>query len=157
MTEVDNLLEKITDPMVVIIRVVGLMAGYFWFFWEFIGFLYFSECPPKLICGFTWRLQKSLQLVIVRFLHRYASRIVWSNREKKLDPTRCHVRSPTNDRPSSLAEQTTKISTSKEERVWMLCDTKPDATHLPKYSKWLSSSMDPSHSIGWQEQRGLFF
>ena len=46
---------------------------------------------------------------------------------------------------------------SKEERVWMLCDTKPDATHLPKYSKWLSSSMDPSHSIGWQEQGGLFF
>ena len=70
------------------------------------------------------------------------------------DPTRCQFRLPTNDRPSSLAEQTTKISTSKEERVWMLCDTKPDATHLPKYSKWLSSSMDPSHSIGWQQQRG---
>jgi hypothetical protein len=27
--EVGNLLEKITDPIVIIIRVVGLMAGYF--------------------------------------------------------------------------------------------------------------------------------
>ena len=31
MTEVGNLLEKITDPMVIIIRVVGLMTGYFLF------------------------------------------------------------------------------------------------------------------------------
>jgi len=29
MTEVGNLLGKITDPMVIIIRVVGLMAVYF--------------------------------------------------------------------------------------------------------------------------------
>ena len=36
MTEVGNLLEKITDPMVIIIRVVGLMA-------RFIRFLYFFE------------------------------------------------------------------------------------------------------------------
>jgi len=31
MAEVSNLLEMITDPMVVIIKVVGLMAGYFLF------------------------------------------------------------------------------------------------------------------------------
>jgi len=31
MVEVGNLLGKITDPMVIVIRVVGLMAGYFWF------------------------------------------------------------------------------------------------------------------------------
>ena len=37
MTEVDNLLEKITDPMVIIIRVVGLMTGCFWFLWELGG------------------------------------------------------------------------------------------------------------------------
>ena len=49
-------LGKITDPMVIIIRVVGLMTRCFWFLWEFIGFLYF----------FTWRLQRGLQLVIVR-------------------------------------------------------------------------------------------
>ena len=41
MLDVGNLLGKITDPMDIIIRVVGLMAGCFWFFWEFIGFLYF--------------------------------------------------------------------------------------------------------------------
>ena len=29
MAEVSNLLEKITDPMVIIIRVVGLIAGCF--------------------------------------------------------------------------------------------------------------------------------
>jgi hypothetical protein len=29
MVEVDNLLEKITDLMTIMIRVVGLMAGYF--------------------------------------------------------------------------------------------------------------------------------
>ena len=32
MTEVGNLLGKITDPMVIIIRVVGLMAGCFFIF-----------------------------------------------------------------------------------------------------------------------------
>ena len=32
MTEMGNLLEKITDPMVIIIRVVGLMAGCFFIF-----------------------------------------------------------------------------------------------------------------------------
>ena len=41
MAEVGNLLEKITDPMVIIIRVVGSMAECFWFLREFIGFLYF--------------------------------------------------------------------------------------------------------------------
>ena len=35
-----NLLGKITDPMVIIIRVVGLMVGCFLFLSEFIGFLY---------------------------------------------------------------------------------------------------------------------
>ena len=31
MAEAGNLLRKITDPMVIIIRVVGLMVGYFCF------------------------------------------------------------------------------------------------------------------------------
>ena len=43
------------------------MCGCFYFFWEFLEFLSFLECPPRILGGFTWRLQKSLQLVIVRF------------------------------------------------------------------------------------------
>ena len=61
-----NLLGKTTDPMVIIIRVVGLMAECFLFLREFIGILYFLECPPKIQGGFMWRIQMSLQLVIVR-------------------------------------------------------------------------------------------
>ena len=37
-----NLLEKITDPTTIMIRVIGLMARCFWFLWKFLGFLYFS-------------------------------------------------------------------------------------------------------------------
>ena len=51
MADAGNLLEKVTDPMVIIIRVVGLMAGCFWFLWEFLKFLYFLECPSKIIGG----------------------------------------------------------------------------------------------------------
>ena len=70
MAEVVNLLGKITDPMIIIIRVVGLMDGCFWFLWEFIGFLYFLLCPPMILGGFMWRQQMSLQLVIVRLMAR---------------------------------------------------------------------------------------
>ena len=42
MIEVGNLLEKITDPTTIMIRVIGLMARCFWFLWKFLGFLYFS-------------------------------------------------------------------------------------------------------------------
>jgi len=41
MADVSNLLGKLTDPMIIIIRVVGLMAGCFRFLREFIGFIYF--------------------------------------------------------------------------------------------------------------------
>ena len=30
--------------------------------------LFFLECPPKILGGFTWMLQRSLQLVIVKYL-----------------------------------------------------------------------------------------
>ena len=63
----DNLLKKITDPMVVMIRVAELMARCFWFLWEFVGFLYFLDCPPGILGGFTGGFKMSLQLVIVRF------------------------------------------------------------------------------------------
>ena len=41
MEKMGNLLKKITDPMAIMIRVAELMARYFWFLWEFVGFLYF--------------------------------------------------------------------------------------------------------------------
>ena len=41
MVEIGNLLGNITDPVTIIIRVVGLMAWRFWFLWEFLEFLYF--------------------------------------------------------------------------------------------------------------------
>jgi len=44
--------------MAIMIRVAKLMARCFWFFWEFVGFLYFLDCPPRILSGFTWRLQK---------------------------------------------------------------------------------------------------
>jgi len=58
MAKVGNLLKKITDPMAIMIRVAELMARCFWFLWEFVGFFYFLDCPPKILGGFTWRLQK---------------------------------------------------------------------------------------------------
>ena len=57
--------------MAIIIRVVRLMARCFLFLWEFIGILYFLECPPMILGGFSWILQKSLQLVIVRWKQLY--------------------------------------------------------------------------------------
>ena len=41
MIEVDNLLGKVIDPMTIMIRIVRLMAGYFWIFLEFLESLYF--------------------------------------------------------------------------------------------------------------------
>ena len=45
--------------MTIMIRVVELMAVYFLFLWEFVGFLYFLDCPPRILGGITWRLQKN--------------------------------------------------------------------------------------------------
>jgi len=44
--------------MAIMIRVAELMAECFWFLWEFVGFLYFLDCSPSFLGGFTWRLQK---------------------------------------------------------------------------------------------------
>ena len=54
MAKVGNLLKKIIGPMIIMIRV----AECFWFLWEFVGFLYFLDCLPRILGGFTWRLQK---------------------------------------------------------------------------------------------------
>ena len=58
MAKVGNLWKKIIDPMAIMIRVAELMARCFWFLWEFVGFLYFLDCPPRILDGFIWRLQK---------------------------------------------------------------------------------------------------
>ena len=50
-------IKKKIDPMAIMIRVAELMARCFWFLWEFVGFLYFLDCPPRILGGFTWRLQ----------------------------------------------------------------------------------------------------
>jgi hypothetical protein len=34
--------------MAIMIRDVEMMAG-FWFLWEFIIFLYFLDCPPRIL------------------------------------------------------------------------------------------------------------
>jgi hypothetical protein len=44
--------------MIIMIRDVELMAGCFLFLWEFIGFLYFLDCPPRILCDIMWRSQK---------------------------------------------------------------------------------------------------
>ena len=44
--------------MAIMIRVTELMAVCFWFLWKFIKIFYFLDCPPRILGGFTWRLQK---------------------------------------------------------------------------------------------------
>jgi len=56
-------MKKITDPMAIMIRVDKLMAGCFWFFWEFVGFLYFLKTVPLAWSG---GFERSFQLIIVR-------------------------------------------------------------------------------------------
>ena len=73
-----NLLEKITDLMVIIIRFVGLMADVSDFcenLWEFSIFL---ECPHRILDDFMCRLERSLQLVIVRYHNLQANCVISS-------------------------------------------------------------------------------
>ena len=44
--------------MSIMIRITELMAGCFLFLWEFVRFFYFLDCPPRILGGFIWRLQK---------------------------------------------------------------------------------------------------
>jgi hypothetical protein len=44
--------------MTIMIRDVELMVGCFLFLLEFIGFLYFLDCPHRILGGITWRPQK---------------------------------------------------------------------------------------------------
>jgi hypothetical protein len=46
--------------MIIMIRYVELLTGCFLFLWEFIGFLYFLDCPPRILGDITWRPQKGL-------------------------------------------------------------------------------------------------
>ena len=41
------------------------------FFYFCDNFSIFLEYPPKILGGFTWKLQKSLQLVVIRFRLKY--------------------------------------------------------------------------------------
>ena len=61
MAEVGNLLEKITDPVTIMIRVVGLMADVSNLCENFYDFFIFLECPSKILGGFTWKLKKKKQ------------------------------------------------------------------------------------------------
>ena len=57
------------DPETIMIIVVGLMTRCFFIFVRIS--LFFLEYPPKILGGFTWKLQKSLQLVVIRFRLKY--------------------------------------------------------------------------------------
>ena len=48
--------------MAIMIRVAELMARCFWILWEFARFLYFLDCPPRILGGISWRLQKELPI-----------------------------------------------------------------------------------------------
>ena len=58
-----NLLVKIIDSVIIVIRVVRLIAGCIFIF---VRISLFFKWPLRILGGFTWRLQKSLQFVIVR-------------------------------------------------------------------------------------------
>ena len=54
MLDVGNLLGQITYLMTIMIRVVGLIGGYFWFLREFLGFPYFLESAHVTIYDPRW-------------------------------------------------------------------------------------------------------
>ena len=59
MAKVGNLLvEKIRDPMTIMIRVVELLADVSDFCENLYDFSIFLDCPPSILGGFIWRLQK---------------------------------------------------------------------------------------------------
>ena len=58
MAEMSNLLKKITNPMTIMIRVAELMARCFFFLRICRISLFYLDCPPRILGGFTWRLQK---------------------------------------------------------------------------------------------------
>ena len=41
------------------------MIECFWFLWEFLRFLYFLKCLPRILGGITWRLKRSLNSKIL--------------------------------------------------------------------------------------------
>ena len=53
MVKVGNLLEKIRDPMTIMIRVVELMADVSDFCENLYDFSIFLDCPPRNLCGIT--------------------------------------------------------------------------------------------------------
>ena len=55
--------------MAIMIRVAELMARCFWILWEFIEFLYFLDCPPRILGGITWRLQKEPPISNSKIVH----------------------------------------------------------------------------------------
>ena len=67
MIEMGYLLGKVTDPETIMIIVVWWQDVFY--FCE--NFSIFLEYPPKILGGFTWKLQKSLQLVVIRFRLKY--------------------------------------------------------------------------------------
>ena len=93
-----NLLEKIIDPITIMIRVVVLMAGYFWLLWEFLEFFYFLESSPRILGGLTWGFKRSLQLVIVRFHPLYLGfckwAFPWATFSSDFIATNVHLNSP---------------------------------------------------------------
>ena len=58
MTKVDNLLKKITDPMAIMIRVDKRWPDVSDFCENLQDFSIFLDCSPRILGGFTWRLQK---------------------------------------------------------------------------------------------------
>ena len=58
MTKVGNLLKKITDPMTIMIRVAKRWLDVSDFCENLQDFSIFLDCPPRILGGFTWRLQK---------------------------------------------------------------------------------------------------
>jgi hypothetical protein len=59
MEEVDNLLEKIADPITIMIRVIELWPNVSDFL-RISRISVFLDCPPKILGGFTWRRQRTI-------------------------------------------------------------------------------------------------
>ena len=71
--------------MAIMVRFAELMARCLWFLWEFVEFLYFLDCPHRILGGITWKLQKEPPISNIKILIRSEEEKILMLREE------CHL------------------------------------------------------------------
>ena len=70
MVEVCDLLGKITDPMTIMIR-SNWSPDVSDFYENLYDFSIFLDCPPRILDGFIWRLQKEPPISNSKIIHEF--------------------------------------------------------------------------------------